>query len=53
VNFIDGRALSETVFRDYLRILYNRDNAGGKSREQLLDEYGAMWSWRAVAMYPR
>jgi hypothetical protein len=38
--FIDGRALSERVFQDYLRILYNNDETGGKSREQLLDQYG-------------
>jgi hypothetical protein len=38
--FIDGRALSETVFQDYARILYNHDESGGKSAEQLLDQYG-------------
>jgi hypothetical protein len=38
--FIDGRALSETVFQDYARILYNHDESGGKSATQLLDEYG-------------
>jgi hypothetical protein len=38
--FIDGRALSESVFRDYGRILYNHDESGGKSAAQLLDQYG-------------
>jgi hypothetical protein len=37
--FIDGRALSESVFKDYLRILYNHDESGGPSAEQLLDRY--------------
>ena len=39
--FIDGRALSESVFNDYARILYNHSVAdGGKSSQQLLDQYG-------------
>jgi len=38
--FIDGRALSESVFQDYARILYNHDASGGKSAQQLLDQYG-------------
>jgi len=38
--FIDGRALSDQVFDDYARILYNHDNAGGKNAAQLLDRYG-------------
>jgi hypothetical protein len=38
--FIDGRSLSESVFRDYGRILYNVDEAGGKNAQQLLDRYG-------------
>lgn len=38
--FIDGRALSESVFMDYARILYNHDETDGKSAQQLLDEYG-------------
>jgi hypothetical protein len=38
--FIDGRALNEQVFRDYTRILYNHDESGGRSAEQLLDDYG-------------
>ena len=38
--FIDGRALSESVFMDYARILYNHDSSGGKSAEELLDGYG-------------
>jgi len=38
--FIDGRALNEAVFLDYTRILYNHDESGGKSAQQLLDQYG-------------
>jgi hypothetical protein len=39
--FIDGRALSESVFNDYARILYNHSAAdGGKTSQQLLDQYG-------------
>jgi hypothetical protein len=38
--FIDGRALSESIFMDYVRILYNHDASGGKSAEELLDGYG-------------
>jgi hypothetical protein len=38
--FIDGRALSETIFMDYARILYNHDATGGKSAQELLDQYG-------------
>jgi hypothetical protein len=39
--FIDGRALSESVFNDYARILYNHAGAdGGRSSRQLLDQYG-------------
>ena len=38
--FIDGRALSESLFMDYARILYNHDATGGKSGEELLDQYG-------------
>ena len=38
--FIDGRALSDRVFDDYARILYNHDDSGGKSAPQLLDQYG-------------
>jgi hypothetical protein len=39
--FIDGRALSESVFMDYARILYNHDESdGGKTADQLLDAYG-------------
>src|SRR6202012_986976 len=38
--FIDGRALSESVFQDYVRILYNQDEGGGLSAQQLLDRYG-------------
>jgi hypothetical protein len=37
--FIDGRALSESVFQDYARILYNHDNSDGlPSAEQLLQD---------------
>ena len=38
--FIDGRALSETVFRDYGRILHFADGVSGKSALDLLDQYG-------------
>jgi hypothetical protein len=39
--FIDGRALSESVFNDYARILYNHSGAdGGRTSQQLLDRYG-------------
>jgi hypothetical protein len=38
--FIDGRALSESVFKDYARILYNADEGDGKGAQQLLDDYG-------------
>jgi hypothetical protein len=38
--FIDGRALSESVFMDYARILYNHDATGGKSADELLRQYG-------------
>jgi hypothetical protein len=38
--FIDGRALSESVFADYGRILHYADNSTGKSARELLDQYG-------------
>jgi hypothetical protein len=38
--FIDGRSLSESLFQDYGRILYNVEEAGGKSAAELLDRYG-------------
>jgi hypothetical protein len=39
--FIDGRALSESVFQDYARILYNHDDSDGlPSSEKLLDDRG-------------
>jgi hypothetical protein len=38
--FIDGRSLSESVFQDYGRILYNVEEDGGKNAQQLLDRYG-------------
>ncbi len=41
-TFIDGRALSESVFQDYARILYNHDASDGlPSGEDLLNRYGA------------
>ena len=40
-TFIDGRALSESVFHDYVRILYNHDASDGlASGEDLLNRYG-------------
>jgi hypothetical protein len=40
-TFIDGRALSESVFQDYIRILYNHDASDGMpSGEDLLNRYG-------------
>ena len=38
--FIDGRSLSESLFRDYGRILYNVEGDGDKNAQQLLDQYG-------------
>ena len=39
--FIDGRALSDSLFMDYGRILYNHENNDGrKSADELLDQYG-------------
>jgi hypothetical protein len=38
--FIDGRSLSESLFQDYGRILYNVEEAGGNNAGQLLDRYG-------------
>ena len=39
--FVDGRALSESVFQDYARILYNHDAGDGKpDAQQLLGRYG-------------
>jgi hypothetical protein len=39
--FIDGRALSESVFQDYARILYNHDESDGQpSGEALVERYG-------------
>jgi hypothetical protein len=37
--FIDGRSLSETLFQDYGRILYNVEEPG-QNAQQLLDRYG-------------
>ncbi len=41
--FIDGRGLSETVYRDYNQILYNRGSAADAvagPRQELLNRYG-------------
>jgi len=38
--FIDGRALNESAFHDYARILYNHDASDGPDAQQLLDRYG-------------
>jgi len=38
--FIDGRALNESVFLDYRRMAGNADSTGGKSSDELLDQYG-------------
>jgi hypothetical protein len=38
--FIDGRALNESVFQDYWRIARNAAPIGGKSGEELIDQYG-------------
>ncbi len=38
--FIDGRALNESVAEDYKRIAWNADTTGGKTADQLLDQYG-------------
>jgi hypothetical protein len=40
-TFVDGRALSESVFQDYARILYNHDASDGlPGGEDLLNRYG-------------
>jgi hypothetical protein len=39
--FIDGRALSESLFSDYSRIVENAHDPGSPSAQQLLDRYGA------------
>ena len=38
--FIDGRALNESVYLDYRRMAGNADSTGGKSADELLDQYG-------------
>ena len=38
--FIDGRSLSESLFDDYGRILYNVEEPGHENARQLLDRYG-------------
>src|SRR5580700_7635538 len=43
--FIDGRALSESIFNDYARILYNHSGTdGGRTGLSLLDQYGIEYS---------
>ncbi len=44
--FIDGRALSESLFQDYVRILAYSGDSDGPGAEQLPDRYGV----RAVVM---
>ncbi|MEO8597104.1 MAG: hypothetical protein ABI759_27545 [Candidatus Solibacter sp.] len=39
-DFIDPRGLSEQAFTDYNRILYYANSEGGKSADQLLEQYG-------------
>jgi hypothetical protein len=40
-TFIDGRALSESAFQDYARILYNHDGSDGlPDADELLRRYG-------------
>ena len=42
-TFIDGRALNESVYRDYQKILYSSGASAQESqrrRDQLLDQYG-------------
>src|SRR5579871_3093113 len=38
--FIDGRALNETVWNDYRHMVFNADYQGGKTTQDLLDQYG-------------
>ena len=38
--FIDGRSLSESVFQDYSRILFNLDDNAGPTARELVDRYG-------------
>jgi hypothetical protein len=38
--FIDGRALNESVFLDYRRMANNAEAIGGKSADELLNQYG-------------
>ena len=38
--FIDGRALNESVWNDYRHIAFNADYQGGKTSQELLDQYG-------------
>ncbi|MBZ5578931.1 MAG: hypothetical protein LAP40_20410 [Acidobacteriia bacterium] len=38
--FIDGRALNESVWDDYVHIAFNADYKGGKTTNQLLEQYG-------------
>ena len=59
--FIDGRALSETVYQDYRQILFNPGSASDQVagvRARLLDRYGIQvvvmntMDWVSGAMYP-
>jgi hypothetical protein len=38
--FIDGRALSDTLYQDMQRIIMNADQTGGKTSDELLSQYG-------------
>ena len=38
---MDGRARNETVWYDYIHMAFNGDYQGGKTTDQLLDQYGA------------
>jgi hypothetical protein len=38
--FIDGRALNETLYQDYRRMVFNANAEGGKSAAELLRQYG-------------
>jgi hypothetical protein len=38
--FIDGRALNESVYNDYIHLAYNADYKGGLTSDQLLQKYG-------------
>ena len=45
-TFIDGRALNETVYKDYAKILHSKGSAGAKGKElrtRLLDRYNVQF----------